>query len=77
MNWEQCKGFGLIQIDPMNNTIKLYYNQFSYRLAGSPTFLTVENAMWQGENLLVRGIDTSGNSVVYVMNDFNNYRRIV
>jgi hypothetical protein len=77
MNWEQCKGFGLIQIDPMNNTIKLYYNQFSYRLAGSPIFLTVENAMWQGENLLVRGIDTSGNSVVYVMNDFNNYRRIV
>jgi len=77
MNWEQCKGFGLIQIDPMNNTIKLYYNQFSYRLAGSPNFLTVENAMWQGENLLVRGIDTSGNSVVYVMNGFNNYRRIV
>lgn len=77
MNWEQCKGFGLIQIDSMNNTIRLYYNQFSYRLAGSPNFLTVENAMWQGDNLLVRGIDPLGNSVVYVMNGFNNYRRIV
>ncbi len=77
MNWEQCKDFGLIQIDPNNNTIRLYYDPYSYRLAGSPNFIIVGNAMWQGENLLVRGIDQSGNSLVYVMNGFNNYRRIV
>ena len=77
MNWEQCKNFGLIQINPNNNTILLYYGPYGWRLAGSPIFLTIENAIWQGENLLVRGTDSSGNSLVYVMNDFNSYRRIV
>jgi hypothetical protein len=77
MNWEQCKNFGLIQIDPTNNTIRLYYSPYCYKLAGSPNFLTIDNAMWQGENLLVRGTDSSGNSYVYVMNEFNSYRRIV
>lgn len=76
MNWEQCKNFGLIQIDPNNNTIKLYYSPFDYRLAGSPNFLTIDNAIWQGDNLLIRGTDDYGNSLVYVMNGFNNYRRI-
>ena len=77
MNWQQCKNFGLIQINPNNNTILLYYGPYGWRLAGSPIFLTIENAIWQGENLLVRGTDSSGNSLVYVMNDFNSYRRIV
>jgi hypothetical protein len=77
MNWEQCKNFGLIQIDPINNTIKLYYGPYGWRLAGSPNFLTIESAIWQGENLLVRGTDSYDNSYVYVMNDFNSYRRIV
>jgi hypothetical protein len=77
MNWEQCKNFGLIQIDPTNNTIHLYYSPYGYKLAGSPNFLTIENAIWQGENLLVRGTDAYGNSLVYVMNEFNSYRRIV
>ena len=77
MNWEQCKNFGLIQINPINNTILLYYSPYEWRLAGSPNFLTLDNAMWQGDNLLVRGTDISGNSYVYVMNDFNSYRRIV
>jgi hypothetical protein len=77
MNWEQCKNFGLIQIDPTNNTIRLYYSPYCYTLAGSPNFLTIENAIWQGEHLLVRGTDSCGNSLVYVMNGFNNYRRII
>jgi hypothetical protein len=77
MNWEQCRNFGLIQIDPINNTIKLYYGPNGWRLAGNPNFLIIENAIWQGENLLVRGTDAYGNSLVYVMNDFNNCRRIV
>jgi hypothetical protein len=77
MNWEQCKNFGLIQIDPNNNTIKLYYSPYSFRLAGSPNFLHLDNAIWQGDNLLIRGTDDSGNSYIYVMNEFNSYRRIV
>lgn len=77
MNWEQCKNFGLIQIDTNNNTIKLYYSPYSFRLAGSPNFLLIDSAIWQGDNLLVRGTDSSGNSYVYVMNEFNSYRRIV
>lgn len=77
MNWEQCRNFGLIKIDPNNNTILLYYGPFGWRLAGNPNFLTIENAIWQGENLLVRGTDSYGNSLVYVMSDFNNYRRII
>jgi hypothetical protein len=77
MNWEQCKNFGLIQIDPTNNTIRLYYSPYCHTLAGSPNFLTIENAIWQGDNLLVRGTDNYGNSLVYVMNGFNSYRRIV
>ena len=77
MNWEQCKNFGLIQINPINNTILLYYSPYGHRIAGTPNFLTIENAIWQGENLLVRGTDAYGNSLVYVMNEFNSYRRIV
>lgn len=77
MNWEQCRNFGLIKIDPNNNTILLYYGPYGWRLAGSPNFLTIENAIWQGENLLIRATDDYGNSLVYVMNDFNSYRRIV
>ena len=77
MNWEQCRNFGLIKIDPNNNTILLYYGPYGWRLAGNPNFLTIENAIWQGENLLIRGTDDYGNSLVYVMNDFNSYRRIV
>lgn len=77
MNWEQCRNFGLIRIDPNNNTIILYHGPYEWRLAGSPNFLTIENAIWQGANLLVRGTDDYGNSLVYVMDDFNSYRRIV
>jgi len=75
-NWEQCRNYGLVQIERHNNTIKLYYNQFSYCLAGNPLFLNVEDAYWQGENLILRGFDISGFPRVYVMNGFNSYRQI-
>jgi hypothetical protein len=77
MNWEQCKNFGLIQIDPNNNTIRLYYSPYSYRLAGSPNFMTIHSAIWQGDNLLVRGVDNYDNPLIYIMDGFNSYRRIV
>ena len=73
-NWERCRNYGLVQID--NNVIRLYYNPYSYQLAGNPLFLNVNEAYWQGENLILRGTDTSGYPRVYVMNGFNNYRQI-
>jgi hypothetical protein len=77
MTWEQCKNFGLIEINPNNNTVLLYYSPYGWRLAGTPNFLTLHNAMWQGDNLIIKGTDTYGNSYVYIMNEFNNCRRIV
>jgi hypothetical protein len=74
-NWEQCKNYGLIQIES-NNVIRLYYNQFGYCLAGNPLFLQVQDAQWQGNHLILRGVDTSGFPRVYVMDGFNSYRQI-
>ena len=31
-NWEQCRNYGLVQIEP-NNTIRLYYNQLEMMLS--------------------------------------------
>ena len=70
-NWEQCKNYGLIQIES-NNVIRLYYNQFGYCLAGNPLFLQVQDAQWQGNHLILRGVDTSGFPRVYVMDGFNS-----
>lgn len=74
-NWEQCRSYGLVEIE-RNNSIRLYYSPYGYCLAGNPIFLQVESAFWQGENLIIRGYDTSGFPRVYVMNGFNNYRQI-
>lgn len=77
MTWEQCKRFGLIQVDPNNNTIRLYYSPYDFQLAGSPNFLKIDSVIWQGDHLQVRGTDDYGNYYVYMMNGFNSYRRIV
>jgi|688.fasta_scaffold00022_155 hypothetical protein len=74
-NWEQCRNYGLTTIES-NNVIRLYYNQFGYCLAGNPSFLQVQDAYWQGDNLVIKGVDTSGYPRVYIMNGFNNYRQI-
>lgn len=76
MNWEQCRNYGMIEINPVNNTIKLFYNQWSYALAGNPLFINVENATWQGNNLIVRGYDQYGQPKGVVMNSFNTYIQI-
>lgn len=75
-NWEQCRNYGVVQIG-YNNSIKLYYNQFSYYLAGNPIFLEVDDAYWQGQNLILKGRDTYGNHKVYIMDGFNSYRQII
>ncbi len=74
-NWEQCRNYGLIRIDSNNNVI-LYYNQYSYMFAGNPISIRLDEAYWQGSNLIVRGSDYYGNPRVYVMDGFNSYRQI-
>jgi hypothetical protein len=76
MNWSQCKNFGLTDIDPRTNTVKLFYNEYSYQIAGSPINLVVESANWQGNNLIVKGFDPHGRRRIYVMNDFHSYREV-
>lgn len=77
MNWEHCRNYGLIRIDPVNdNDVILYYDPYSYMFAGSPAWLHVEDARWQGNNLIVRGRDKNGFAMVYVMDGFNNYRPV-
>jgi len=76
MNWSQCKNFGLTDIDPRTNTVKLFYKEYSYQNAGSPINLVVESANWQGDNLIVRGYDSHGTPRTYIMNNFNSYREV-
>ena len=77
MNWEKCREFGVVEINYSNNTVKLYYNQFGFCLAGNPLFLEVESATWQGNSLILRGYDRYGVRMVYVMQGFNSYQQIV
>ena len=73
-NWEKCRMYGVIQIMPRNNQIRLYYNQFEYLLAQNPQFLIVNEAQWQGNNLIVRGTDRYGKPRAVVMTNFFSYQ---
>jgi hypothetical protein len=77
MTWEQCKDYGLIQIEPGNNTVRLHYSQWSTMIAQKPAFLHVESAFWQGSNLVLRGHNQYNEPLVYMMSDFNSYQRII
>ena len=77
MTWEQCRNYGLVEIDSRNNTIKLYYSNWGFQFAGNPMFLITENATWQGNNLIVRGYDQYGTGKAIVMTNFNSYREII
>jgi hypothetical protein len=77
MNWEQCRDYGLIQIDPINdNLVLLYYNPYSYMYASGPAWIHVEDARWQGKNLILKGRDDAGFPRVFVMDGFGSYRPI-
>jgi hypothetical protein len=76
MTWSECRSFGVVEILSINNTVKLYYNPYSFQFAGNPLFLNIESANWQGNNLILKGYDNYGNTKVYVMDNFNSYRPI-
>jgi len=75
-DWIKCRNYGHVVVNPMNNQIRLYYNQFEYKLAQNPMFFTVESANWQGDSLILRGKDGRGMESVLLMRDFWSYQRI-
>jgi hypothetical protein len=75
-DWEKCRNYGHIVVNPMNNQIRLYYNQFEYKVAHNPLFFVVEAAHWQGNSLILRGKDSRGSQSVLLMTDFFNYQII-
>jgi hypothetical protein len=77
MTWEQCRDYGLISIEPGNNTVRLHYSQWGTRIAEKPLLLQVESASWQGNNIILRGYNHYGEPLVYVMTDFSSYQRIL
>lgn len=76
MTWEQCKSFGVTQIHNENSSVRLYYNRYNFMIANPPLFLIVETAIWQGEQLILKGQDKYGTPMVYLMNGFNDSQRI-
>jgi hypothetical protein len=77
MTWSECRNFGVVDVVPGNNTIRLYYNPYSFFLAGNPIFLNVVEAIWQGNNLIIKGYNSSnGQPMVYIMDGFSSYRPI-
>jgi hypothetical protein len=77
MNWEICKAYGVIQVNPRNNSISLYYDRFNHKNVPSPNlYMVIESAIWQGNSLIVRGVDQSGFQRVYIFNGFYDYQQI-
>lgn len=74
--WDKCRNYGHVVVNPTNNTIRLYYNRFEFRLATNPIHFIVESAHWQGNNLLLRGTDGSGRNKSLLMDNFNSYQII-
>lgn len=75
-NWEQCRNYGKVVVNPTNNQIMLYYNQFEWRMAMNPPFFIVETAHWQGNSLILRGKDSRGDNSLLLMTNFFSYEFI-
>jgi hypothetical protein len=60
MGWSECKRYGVIEISPINNLVKLYHSQFSYEMLGGIPGVFVESAEWQGDGLIIRGRSPHG-----------------
>jgi hypothetical protein len=78
MNWEMCKAYGVVQVNSKNNSISLFYDRFNSQNIPSPNlYMVLESALWQGNNLIVRGSDQYGQQRVYLFNDFYSYHQIM
>ena len=78
MNWEQAKNFGLISIQPKSGNLELHYSRNHFIIAPNPNpYMVVESALWQGDNIFVRGHNQYGEPLAYILKDLYSYERIV
>lgn len=75
MEWSHCQNFGLVRI--FGNQINLYYDMHNYRSMPTPNnYFMVESAMWQGQNLVVRGTNQFGEPKIYMYYGFYDFQQI-
>lgn len=75
MTWEQCRNYGVIEIDP-NGSIKLYCDRFSYILLSPNGYSTVTSACWQGNSVIVRGYNQYKEPECFVYRSVWDFYRI-
>lgn len=76
--WERCKEYGLVKLvnHYENKYIRLHYgpNVDEYMdVRGQDMIqynMIVENAMWQGDNLIITGRTYNGGTKTAIVNDF-------
>jgi len=76
-DWLKCRDYGLIEINPVNNSIRVFYERYSSKMASHPQWLTLENANWQGNNLMLHGRNSYGERKTVVMTDFFSYYEVI
>ena len=78
MNWENAKAFGLVKVNPSANTIHLFYDRNnSFNISSPNAFMTMESAIWQGNNLIVRGRNQYDEPTAYLYESEYNYQMIL
>jgi hypothetical protein len=76
-NWEKCRDFGLVKVNPSNNVIHLYKDPYTSETIIVPGWKPViESVNWQGNNLVVRSSDDYGNKRHYIYRGFHDYEDI-
>lgn len=76
MTWNECKKYGLAVPTPNGTNVKLFYDQYSFQMAGTPAGMIVESAVWQGDFLQVRGRDSHGTPKIILMDGFHSWRPV-
>ena len=72
--WNKSANYGRIDILPDNGDVKLYYNQFEYKLLMYPRYFKASSAMWQGNHAIVRGYNQFNGLQTVVMTDFFSFQ---
>jgi hypothetical protein len=73
MTWENCKNYGLAIPETNGCNIRLFYGMLDSCPAITPSWLTVESAVWQGNFLQVKGKDPHGVQKIILMDGFNSW----
>ena len=67
MNWENCRNYGLIQIQ-INGALQLHYDRNYFLTAPNPNpYMTVVSANWQGNSVIIRGYNQYGEPLCYIL----------